>query len=139
MKISKAGLFGSGVLVAVGLALAPATALAYNGNNHGHHYGQLKHRAQPPPQPGSGLSAAVQTAAAGASGPVAKANQSLQAPVPEKALPGAPPVRLASARSRDDLGWLILLVLPLLVAIWLLVFARGAIAFARRGEQPATA
>lgn len=138
MNISKAGLFGSGVLVAVALALAPATALAYNGNNHGHHYGQLKHRAQPPPQPGSGLNAAVQAAAA-ATGPAATSNQPRQAPVPEKALPGAPPVRLASARSRDDLGWLILLVLPLLIAVWLLVFARGAIAFARRGEQPATA
>jgi hypothetical protein len=135
VNLSRAGLFGSAFFVAAVLALAPTTALAYNSNNHGHHYGQLKHLQVPAPNPPP----AVDTNPAQASGPATashpSAGESAPAvqPVATIPLPVADPIEVVASNPERNLGisWLVLLILPALLAVWLMVFARGAVTVSR--------
>jgi hypothetical protein len=135
VNISRAGLFGSAFFVAAVLALAPATALAYNSNNHGHHYGQLKHRQVSAPNPPP----AVHLNPTQASGPTTASHLSTGGsapavqPVTTIPLPAADPIEVVAARPERNPGmsWLVLLILPALLAVWLMVFARGAVTVSR--------
>jgi hypothetical protein len=53
-------------------------------------------------------------------------------PVPE--VP-APQVNVVASVPGNALDWLVLVILPALLAIWLLVFARAALAAARRRRK----
>jgi hypothetical protein len=53
-------------------------------------------------------------------------------PVPE--VP-APQVKVVASVPGNALDWLVLVILPALLAIWLLVFARAALAAARRRRK----
>lgn len=134
MRFSRAGRLCSAAIVAACLALAPAGALAYNPGNHGHHYGQLKHQQTPPPPsivpPVVGPAPAVGGAIATTMGQISAAVP----PVAELPLPEAAPVISVAADrpNGDGVSWLVLLILPGLVAVWLIVFARGAITMSRR-------
>lgn len=136
MNIRRAGLFGSAFFVAAALALAPATALAYNPNNHGHHYGQLKHQQPPPhnPPPAPGGNPVP------ASGPTVNSQLLTggNAPAAQPAtttnpLPVSDPIEAVSAAPAKNAGnsWLLLLILPALLAVWLMVVGRGAVSVAR--------
>lgn len=118
-------------------------ALAYNPNNHGHHYGQLKHQAAPAPNPPP----AVQGSQVPAPGPTiasylstGESAPALQ-PVTTIPLPAAGPIESVSARPASNTGisWLVLLILPALLAVWLMVFARGAVTVSRLMRRTATA
>lgn len=135
MDISRAGLFGSAFFVAAVLALAPATALAYNSNNHGHHYGQLKHQHLPAPNPPPVVPAITTQApgpttashlSTGGSAPAVE-------PITTIPLPVADPIQVVASRParNPDISWLVLLILPALLAVWLMVFARGAMTVSR--------
>ena len=117
-------------------------------SNPGHHYGQLKHKdAQTPPPatsrppatsstpPGhvsSGLPSSDPAPAAGI--PDLASTLPVSNVLPRQATAKTPPV------SRDWTSWLILLILPALVAVWLMVFARAALTAARlRGTGPQAA
>lgn len=135
MNIRRAGLFGSAAIVGVVLALAPASALAYNSNNHGHHYGQLKHQQAPPPNPPApvgnpqtvtGPSVAVHRLIASVAG-----QSRGDVVVPPVLLP-VPVIISAPQPPGDGVSWLVLLILPSLVAVWVMVFARAAIRMSRR-------
>lgn len=124
-------------MVGVVLALAPASALAYNSNNHGHHYGQLKHQQAPPPNPPppiinpqtvTGPSVAVHHLIASVAG------QSRAGVVAPPVLLPVPVIISVSAPrpAGDGVSWLVLLILPSLVAVWVMVFARAAVRMSRR-------
>lgn len=143
MNIRRAGLFGSAAIVVVVVALAPVSAFAFNSSNHGHHYGQLKHQQTPPPnppppavnpQPLTGPTPAVHhliTSVAGQS----KAD----VVAPPVFLP-VPVIIIGSTRPKaDDVSWLVLLILPSLVAVWVMVFARAAVTMKRRMRAPVAA
>jgi hypothetical protein len=129
VSFRRAGLFGSCAVIAIAVALAPASALAENPNNHGHHYGQLKHR-QPPPtpnaSPASGLTNSVHLGTS-SSAPTQATN-----PAPKQGSTIPRKLHLAASNPGDGVSWLVLLILPLLAAVWALTFARGALALARR-------
>ena len=135
MKIREAGLFGSAAIVGVVLALAPVSALAFNSNNHGHHYGQLKHQQAPPPNPPPSVGTLPTV-----TGPTAAVHH-LTATVAGQSRAGiaGPPVLLpvpviirAPRPAGDGVSWLVLLILPSLVAVWVMVFARAAVRMSRR-------
>lgn len=136
MNIRRAGLFGSAATVGVVLALAPLSALAYNSNNHGHHYGQIKHQQTPPPNPPAPVGNPQQTV----TGPTAAVHHlTTNVAGQPKADVVAPPVLLpvpiiikAPKPSGDGVSWLVLLILPSLLAVWLMVFARAAVRMSRR-------
>lgn len=152
MSIRRAGLFGSAFFVVAALALAPATAIAYNPNNHGHHYGQLKHQ-QPPPPPnpppapsGNPVPASGPTANShlltGGSAPSTLPVTTNPPPVTTNPLPVSDPIEAVSAPPAKDAGtsWLLLLILPALLAVWLMVVGRGAVTVARlTRRKPAAA
>ena len=116
-------------LALVGASNITASA-APNPNNHGHHYGQLKHHqvtSPPPPvpvatphpvaQPTPNVAPVVHTAPA--------ANVSVPAPASTKPDPIASPVTPVivlnqAAGSEGQLEWLLLLILPSLLAVWLI-------------------
>lgn len=133
MRFSRAGRLCSAAIVAACLALAPAGALAYNPSNHGHHYGQLKHQQTPPPPnspPVGGPAPAVRAAIPTVVGQTATAVPPVaQLPLPE----AGPVISVAADRPNGDgVSWLVLLILPSLVAVWLIVIARGAMTMSRR-------
>ena len=156
-------------LAACLIALTPAGVVASVGNhghhygklnNPGHHYGRLKHHhhtpapspqprpnPQPAPQPQSG------PAAGGHYRTLFAANEPESFSVAGAAvgIPNFPivfpvttergtEIAFAPAGPSGATDWLILVVLPLLLAVWLLVMARLALAAARRRRrvQPAT-
>lgn len=110
---------------------------APNPDNHGHHYGQLKHHpvASPPPsvptpaphpvaQPTPNVAPVIHTPQAG----IVNAGPVLQpAPVsasPDKVgAPVAPVIRLnRAADPGGQFDWLLMLILPSLMAVWLIAF-----------------
>lgn len=106
-------------------------------DNHGHHYGQLKHQlvtSPPPPvptptphpvvQPTPYVAPVIHTPAAGsvAAGPVEQ-----PAPVSGTSDPimsVAPVIELNQAvdSAAGQFDWLLVLILPLLLAVWLIAF-----------------
>lgn len=123
------------------------TATAYadaNPFNRGHHYGQLKHpKAQPPPTPPT-PAPTPNTGGQPASGPTPTVHQSVANTVTTPAslaistavAPSASPVAsgiiepvaaLPGVAGNED-DWLLLLILPALMAVWLI----AAIGLARR-------
>jgi len=133
-------------VVACVVGLAPTTVLAdANPNNHGHHYGQLKHRLAPPPvtnpTPSSipATTSATSPALHGRSSAPAAAQQATSAlALPWPVLKAGALIKVDSTPSSGE-SWLLLLILPALLAVWLLVFARAALAAARRRRRPAPA
>jgi hypothetical protein len=114
-------------------------------DNHGHHYGQLKHRQTPPPPPApTPLSApatlpttppAANTAAAsGATTTIIDIPSVVAAPISDSQ---AKPIKLVASSPTPEGGqpWLVLLLLPALLAAWLMVFTRAAINASRRFIQ----
>jgi hypothetical protein len=119
------------------LALVAASNIsafaAPNPNNHGHHYGQLKHqRVTPPPvptpkptanpivRPTTSAAPVSQTPRTGNGGaapveqPVSTQPNSIVSPV-------APVIRIEPAAvSAGQFEWLLLLILPSLIAVWLI-------------------
>ncbi len=139
MKRVTANVFAAAVLAStVFLPVSSLTAHAEaNPNNHGHHYGQLKHRhLAPAPKP-------VQKPAP-AETPTPASRQPQSDPAAVKDEPAAVPAELVPAAhinvSRSALGggyldWLLLVVLPALLAIWLMLFARAVLTASRRRRQ----
>jgi len=139
LKRVTANVFAAAVLAStVFLPVSSLTAHAEaNPNNHGHHYGQLKHRhLAPAPKP-------VQKPAP-AETPTPASRQPQSDPAAVKDEPAAVPAELVPAAhinvSRSALGggyldWLLLVVLPALLAIWLMLFARAVLTASRRRRQ----
>lgn len=161
LVLSRASLWSSAAFVACVLALVPTTALAYNGDNNGHHYGQLKHHKLPPPNPGPGPTPVPNpppgvpptTAGGGSAGTTGSgAGGASTIRLPQLNLIGLANVSFrAHAQATNvkfsrlpvsgpaDQEWLVLLLLPALLAIWLLLFARATLAAARRRRRPSDA
>jgi hypothetical protein len=169
LKVSRASLWGSAAVVACVLAFGPTTALAYNGDNNGHHYGQLKqHHKQPPPNPGpnpapspppavqpptsGGGGGSTGTTTGGGSTGTTTGGGSSETRLPTLELSGLAKVRFVTHLRTGDVKfskvgtsvdaqeeWLALLILPMLIAIWLLLLARGLLAAARRRRKLAEA
>jgi hypothetical protein len=116
------------------VAASNVTAFAApNPDNHGHHYGQLKHHhpvtSPPPPvptpqpvvQPTPSVAPVIHTTQAGNIGAV-PVQQAAPLTAPDQiASPVAPVIVLnqaADAASQYD--WLLLLILPSLLAVWLI-------------------
>jgi hypothetical protein len=128
IRIAAAASLSSLALVAASNTIAFA---APDPDNHGHHYGQLKHHqvtSPPPPvptptphpvlQPTPNAAPVVHTPAARSisAGPVSASPDPIAAPVA--------PV-LQRNRAADSVGqydWLLVLILPLLLAVWLIAF-----------------
>jgi hypothetical protein len=124
------------------VATSSITAFAApNPNNRGHHYGQLKHHpvTTPTPAPAPTPRPAVQPPPSVA--PAVHTSRAVAVPVqqPAPAPVAAPPVAIARpvtpviqlARAADPTGqydWLLLLILPSLLAVWLI----GVVGLARR-------
>ena len=150
------------VVVACALLLVPISALARypddNGHhygqlsNPGHHFGQLKHHQAPPPAPAprpgpkphpvTGGSSANHSAATGTSAGQ-PTNETAGVPDLPVTLPlqnvGAGQIDFGYPPDGNKLDWLLLVILPALLAIWLLIAARGALAAARRRTRKAPA
>ena len=130
-------------------------------SNPGHHYGQLKHKHTPTPTPSPNPGPSTNPTSnpgthPGSSGPsnqLAGANpggdsstsapSGVQDPVlglPSQTQPSGQ-VTFANASSGDALWWLILLVLPALLVVWLLALAMIArtLEKGRRAQAAATA
>jgi hypothetical protein len=144
-RFFRAGLLAA--VVACVLGLAPSTVLAdANPNNHGHHYGQLKHRLAPPPvtnpPPSSqhipAITSVTLTAGHRLGNAPAAAQQATSLAIPWPVLKAGALRKVDSTPSSGE-SWLLLLILPALLAVWLLVFARAALAAARRRRRPAPA
>ena len=143
------------LLLLAAAAATPVYADA-NPNNEGHHYGQLKHPKQVPspnpiptpvptpapvssPAPVTGPTPAVAHQGSGISNPVSSAALPAAAPAP---VPAAAPESRANApvapAPRDPMWWLVLVILPALLAIGLIAL-RGLVAVAARklAVQPA--
>jgi hypothetical protein len=115
-------------------------------NNPGHHYGQLKHQTPSPapaPQP---VSQPASPAIAPAAAVISAAVPGLDAGAGSPAITAAPinlptPVKTSDRLASQDvvpaggLDWMILLILPALLAIWTIVVARMALTAARRRRQ----
>ncbi len=151
----KAGL--SAVVVACALLLVPTSVLArypYDNGHHygqlsnpGHHYGQLKHHKTPPvtppspgpkPKPNPGP---VGTLAHHNLGSGAQPTTGESSWIPDFSLLLPAPTALSDqvqfgdwARGSDQ-DWLLLVILPALLAVWLWVFARAARSASRRRRQ----
>ena len=108
-------------------------------SNPGHHYGQFKHQPpvttpspQPQPQPTPGPATHPVT---GGQGSAAVASPVAPAPTAGSSVPDLPimlppathpsgNISFADASSQDSLWWLILLILPALLAVWVIVAGR---------------
>ncbi len=150
------------VAVACALLLVPISALARypddNGHhygqlsNPGHHFGQLKHHQAPPPAPapnpapkphpvtgGSTANDSGGTASSvGHSTDETSGVPDLPVTLPLQSV-GAGQIDFGYSPDGDKLDWLLLVILPALLASWLLIAARGALSAARRrtGKAPA--
>jgi hypothetical protein len=146
-------------VAACALLVSAGSAVAYNPDNNGHHYGWynsnghhyglLKHHLLPPPAPVPGPAPAPapkpkpkpHPSTGGTAGLITSSGQPgedlpqnsdiplVLPPVPEVL---APQVKVVASVPGDPLDWLVLVILPALLAIWLLIFARAALAAARR-------
>jgi hypothetical protein len=119
-------------------------------DNPGHHYGQLKHKEAPPPSTQTPPPSATQTqtppatppagagpasGSSGASDPAAATNAGAADPpatVPVSNLQPARVIAKSAPPTRDWVSWLVLLILPALLVVWLMVFARAALTAVRR-------
>ena len=154
------------VVVACALLLVPISALARYPDDNGHHYGQLsnpgrhfgqlKHHQAPPPAPApnpaprpgpkphpvTGGSSANHSAANGTSAGQ-PTNETSGVPDLPVALPlqnvGAGQIDFGYPPDGNKLDWPLLVILPALLAIWLLIAARGSLAAARRRTRKAPA
>jgi len=154
------------VVVACALLLVPISALARYPDDNGHHYGQLSnpghhfgqlkhHQALPPapapnpaprpgpkPHPVTGGSSANHSAATGTSAGQ-PTNETAGVPDLPVTLPlqdvGAGQIDFGYPPDGNKLDWLLLVILPALLAIWLLIAARGALAAPRRRTRKAPA
>ena len=154
------------VVVACALLLVPISALARypddNGHhygqlsNPGHHFGQLKHHQAPPPapapnpapRPGPKPHPVTGGSTANDSGGTASSvghstDETSGVPDLPVTLPlqnvGAGQIDFGYPPDGNKLDWLLLVILPALLAIWLLIAARGALAAARRRTRKAPA
>lgn len=133
IRIAAVASLSSLVLVAASSITAFA---APNPDNHGHHYGQLKHHrvTSPPPapvpvptphpivQPSPNVAPVIHTPRAGNVSAVQPAPVS--APSNTIAPPEAPVIQLSQAAdSAGQVDWLLLLIVPTLLAVWLIAFA----------------
>jgi hypothetical protein len=150
----------SAVVVACVFALVPVSALARYPDDHGHHYGQLsnpghhygqlKHRQAPAPAPVPASHPQPQNSGMKGGHPVGSSSPS-GAPASEVAgipdltvtLPvqnvGAGQIDFSDGSSIGAQEWWVLLILPFLLAVWLLIAARGALAATRRRTRRAEA
>jgi len=106
-----------------------------NPNNHGHHYGQLKHPKHPPvatPTPTAASNPAATPLPTNSPGIVTSpgpgagagaAAKAVTSPKPDIKTPLAP-VAFRTPVPNDPWWWLLLAILPTLVAVWLIVFRR---------------
>jgi len=113
-----------------------------NPNNHGHHYGQLKHPKNPPvpiPSPNPAPTPAPHSQPANV--PVSQGadpapGSSLLSPagslVPVIKAPAAKTPSAFRAAVPDPLWWLLITILPLLVAAWLIAIRRVVLGAALR-------
>lgn len=154
----KAGL--SAVMVAGVVVLFPISGLARypddNGHhygqlsNPGHHYGQLKHHQAPAPSPPPAPTPSPRPGPATVVSLVADVISSIPdhssgdgSSIPD--LPIVMPVQqapsdqvsLGGSAANEEEDWLVLLILPALLAVWLLVFARAALTASRRPRKSA--
>ena len=153
----------SAVAVACAFLLFPATALARypddNGHhygqlgNPGHHYGQLKHNQSPPPAtvpppgqpatrpqplpgaPGAGNPARGATTVDQAVG-AASGISEMPVTLPVGSV-GATQIGFGNPPAGNNQDWLVLVLLPALIAVWLLLVARGALDATRRRRKRA--
>jgi hypothetical protein len=154
----KAGL--SAVMVAGVVVSIPISAMARypddNGHhygqlsNPGHHYGQLKHHRAPAPNPSPASTPSTRPGPATVVALVADVISSVPdhssgdgSSIPD--LPIVMPVQqapsdqvsLGGSAPNDEADWLVLLILPALLAVWLLLFARAALTASRRRGKSA--
>ena len=124
-------------------------------SNPGHHYGQLKHtlvgppptQAPPPttttqPQAPPPATHPAGTGHTGAADPTAGTNPDsadLPATVPNSALQPVQVIAKTAPVSNDWVSWLILLILPALLVVWVIVFARATLTAVRRWSATPTA
>ena len=143
----KAGL--SAVMVAGVVVLFPISGLARypddNGHhygqlsNPGHHYGQLKHHQAPAPSPPPAPTPSPRPGPATVVSLVADVISSipdLPIVMPVQQAP-SDQVSLGGSAANEEEDWLVLLILPALLAVWLLVFARAALTASRRPRKSA--
>lgn len=126
-------------------------------DNHGHHYGQLKHQpvASPPPpvpaptprpvvQPAPSVAPVIHAPGAGivSAAPIQQPAPVSTPPAPV-ASPVAPVIELSQATdAAGQYDWLLLLILPSLLAVWLIAFvglARRLSGAGKRALQVQTA
>jgi hypothetical protein len=134
IRIAAVASLSSLALVAAGNTIALA---APNPDNHGHHYGQLKHHPvtsppapvpTPAPHPVAQPTPNVAPVILAPQGGIVNAATALQ-PAPVAAAPdkvGAPVAPVVRLNRAADLGgqfdWLLVLILPSLMAVWLIAF-----------------
>ena len=121
-------------------------------SNPGHHYGQLKHQPTPSPSAAPTSTPPTSTGQPPASAPSGttsgggSTDPAGAVSIGVAALPATLPVSNpqsttaginAPARLPDGLSWLILVILPALIAVWLMVFARAALTAVRLSRKPA--
>jgi hypothetical protein len=120
-------------------------------DNPGHHYGQHKHQPpvtapSPPPQPRSTPGPVTQppagsVAITASSRPAAAAGASspdLALGLPAATHP-ADNVAFANPTPQDPLWWVVLLILPALLAVWMIVAGRMVQRLTRTRNRPAAA
>lgn len=134
IRIAAVASLSSLAMVAASSTIALA---APDPDNHGHHYGQLKHHpvtSPPPPvptptphpvvQPTPNVAPVIHTPPAGnvAAVPVVQAAPLSAAPDPIESV--APVIELNQAvdSAAGQFDWLLLLILPSLLAVWLIAF-----------------
>lgn len=127
------------------LALVAGSTIAFaapNPDNHGHHYGQLKHHrvTSPPPavptptplpivQPTPNVAPLIHTPVAGSVAAVPAVQPAPVSAQPDPIESVAPVIELNQAvDSAGQYDWLLLLILPSLLAVWLI----AAVGLARR-------
>jgi hypothetical protein len=110
-------------------------------SNPGHHYGQLKHRptssTTTPSQTGAAnsLQSDPVSGSGGASDPASTTTAgvpNLPTTLPVSNFQKAPVSARTAPVSHDWISWLVLLILPALLVVWLMVFARAALTAVRR-------
>ncbi|HET7418939.1 MAG TPA: hypothetical protein VFL27_01005 [Candidatus Dormibacteraeota bacterium] len=153
-----ARVFPGAVMIAVALVMLSALSVyaksdpdnpngSHDGlvDNPGHHYGQYKHQTPSPvpsPLPTPAPTQAPATPAPAVTPPAAVRPNPQSQPQPSSRIPDLPvslPVKpsgqISVAEPRpagDGLWWLLLLILPLLLAIWVLVVTRLVVTALRR-------
>lgn len=128
MKNVFARVLATAVLMSAALFFLTATSVyAKSGpGNPGHHYGQKKHQKSQPPSGPSPSARFTTSSGTDARGPEALPSlPNVTVKIPSLRLTG----RLALRQSDPGGGleWLAVLILPLLLAVWVLVFSRALV------------